>query len=129
MLGVQKKRSTRKTAAKKTVVRKPAAKKTAAKKTPVRKVAAKKTVARKTVAKKTVATRKPVAKRTSSTKKAAVAAKAGVCMKKHKHTAACGRAAASGAKICASSAKRKTHHNRTRTAHSWRQQLMKLVAR
>ncbi|QYC82340.1 histone H1-like DNA-binding protein Hc2, partial [Chlamydia suis] len=92
-------------------------------------VAAKKTVARKTVAKKTVATRKPVAKRTSSTKKAAVAAKAGVCMKKHKHTAACGRAAASGAKICASSAKRKTHHNRTRTAHSWRQQLMKLVAR
>ena len=50
-------------------------------------------------------------------------------MKKHKHTAACGRTAASGVKVCASTTKRKAHHNRTRTAHSWRQQLMKLVAR
>lgn len=129
MLGVQKKRSIRKTAARKTVVRKPAAKKTAAKKAPVRKVAAKKTVARKTVAKKTVAARKPVAKRVASTKKSSVAVKAGVCMKKHKHTAACGRVAASGVKVCASAAKRKTNPNRSRTAHSWRQQLMKLVAR
>ena len=120
MLGVQKKRSTRKTAARKTVVRKPTAKKTTtAKKAPVRKVAAK----------KTVATRKPSVSRTTSTKKTAVAAKAGVCMKKHKHTAACGRTAASGVKVCASTTKRKAHHNRTRTAHSWRQQLMKLVAR
>ncbi len=86
-------------------------------------------MARKTVAKKAVAARKPAAKRTVSTKKTAVAAKAGVCMKKHKHTAACGRVAASGVKVCASSAKRRTHHNRSRTAHSWRQQLMKLVAK
>lgn len=28
-------------------------------------------------------------------------------MKKHKHTAACGRVAASGVKVCASAAKRK----------------------
>ncbi|CRH75847.1 histone H1-like protein HC2 [Chlamydia trachomatis] len=50
-------------------------------------------------------------------------------MKKHKHTAACGRVAASGVKVCASAAKRKMNPNRSRTAHSWRQQLMKLVAR
>ncbi|AFS25144.1 hc2 nucleoprotein [Chlamydia psittaci M56] len=45
------------------------------------------------------------------------------CHKHHKHTASCQR-------VCASSAKRRCgSKSRVRTAHGWRQQLMKLVSR
>lgn len=111
MLGVQKKRSSKKTATK--AVRKPARKATA-KKTATRKPAVRKTV-RKTVAKKTTAL-KPAARK-------AVAKPAMSCHKHHRHTASCQR-------VCASSAKRRCgSKSRVRTAHGWRQQLMKLVAR
>ena len=95
-----------------------AARKPAVRKSPVKKVAAKKAVKR--VATKKVVAKKPRVSRSSSVKKASCAV---ACHKNHKHTAAC-------KKVCSSSATRKVgSKSRVRTAHGWRQQLMRLMAK